>query len=71
MVWSRWIEDTIYHIFYVYDIKSHAESQSKLKALCIKELNAHPSIKEEIKTDNQLKFFIMQIALENLKKIEL
>ena len=66
MVWSRWIEDMIYSIYYQYDIHGLSEQQKKLKSLCIKELKAHPEIKGEIKTDQQLKFFIIQVALENI-----
>ena len=67
MIWSRKIEDIIYHIFYVYDIKNNKNAQEKLKRLCINELNSHPSLKEELKTDKQVEFFVMQMALENIK----
>ena len=67
MVWSRKIENIIYNIFYQYDIHGLKEQQEKLKSLCIQELNAHPEIKQEIKTDKQLEYFVMQVALENVK----
>lgn len=67
MIWSRKIEDMIYHIFYKYDIQGQIEKQKCLKNICMNELNSHPDIKEEIKTDKQLEFFIIQMALENIK----
>lgn len=67
MVWSRWVEDTIYHIFYMYDIQGKTEQQKKLKRICMNELNNHPKIKEEISTEKQLEYFIIQIAMENIK----
>lgn len=67
MTWSRWVEDTIYHIFYKYDIQGNYEAQKKLKRICMNELNTHPDIKEELKTSKELKFFIIQMALENIK----
>lgn len=67
MIWNRWVEDIIYHIFYLYDIKGKTEQQKKLKRICMNELNSHPDIKKEIKTDKQLEFFIVQMALENIK----
>ena len=66
MVWSRWVEDTIYSLYRRYDIKGLEEQQKKLKSICMNELNAHESIKDEIKNDSQLEFFIIQMALENL-----
>lgn len=66
MVWSRWVEDTIYSLYRRYDIKGLDEQQKKLKNICMNELNAHEAIKNEIKNDSQLEFFIIQMALENL-----
>lgn len=66
MVWSRWVEDTIYSLYCRYDIKGLDEQQKKLKSICMNDLNAHESIKDEIKNDSQLEFFIIQMALENL-----
>ena len=67
MVWSRWVEDMIYHIFRRYDVKGQMEQQKYLRRICMNELNSHPDIKKEIKTDKQLEFFIIQMALENIK----
>ena len=66
MVWSRWVEATIYSLYRRYDIKGLDEKQKKLKSICMNELNAHESIKDEIKNDSQLEFFIIQMALDNL-----
>ncbi len=66
MVWSRWVEDTIYHIYRMYDIKGETEQQKNLKRICMNELNSHPAIKDEIKTEKQLEFFIIQMALESI-----
>ena len=67
MVWSRWVEDTISHIFYMYDIKSKTEQQKKLKRICINELHAHPEIKAEIRNDKQMEYFVVQMALESIQ----
>lgn len=67
MVWRRWVEDMIYHIFYMYDIKGQIGQQKKLQAICMNELNSHPEIKDVIENDSQLTFFIIQTALESVK----
>lgn len=65
MVWSRKIEDVIYHLFYKYDIHGNEDAQKKLKNICINVLNFNPDIKSELKTDKDIEFFVIQIALEN------
>ena len=67
MLWNRWVEDMIYSIFRRYDIKDKEEQQKKLKRICMNELNSHPDIKDTIRADSQLEFFIIQMALENIK----
>ena len=68
MLWSRWVEDRIYSIFRRYDIKGKTEQQKNLKSICMNELNSHQDIKDAIKTESQLEFFIIQMALENIKQ---
>lgn len=66
MVWSRFVEDNIYSIYRKYDIKGQEEQQAKLKRICMNELNSHEEIKDIIKDQKQLEFFIIQMALENI-----
>lgn len=66
-MWSKWVEDTIYHIFYMYDIQGKTEQQEKLKRICMNELNNHPKIKENIYTGKQLQDFIIQMAMESIR----
>lgn len=66
MVWSRWVEDTIYSLYRRYDLKGCKEQQDRLKSLCVNELNSHEGIKEAIKDSGQMEYFIIQMALENL-----
>ena len=66
MIWSRKIEDIIWSIFYRYDIKQQEEPQKRLKRICMNELNAHPAIKDELKTAAQIEFFVIQMALANV-----
>ena len=68
MTWSNKIENVIYHIFRMYDIKGEKKQQESLKIICINQLNVYPMIKEELKTDKQIEFFVMQMALENIKE---
>lgn len=65
--WSQWVENTIHHIFYMYDIQGKIEQQKKLKRMCMNELNNHPEIAEEIHTSEQMKYFVIQMAMENIK----
>ena len=66
MVWSRWVGDMIWLIYRQYDIKGLKEQQSKLKNICMHELNTHEGIKKEITNNAQMQYFIIQMALENL-----
>jgi len=70
MVWSRWVEDTIYSLYRQYDLKGCKEQQDRLKSLCVNELNSHKGIKEAIKDSGQMEYFIIQMALENLNVCE-
>ena len=47
--------------------KGKTEQQKNLKSICMNELNSHPDIKDAIKTESQLEFFIIQMALIQLK----
>ena len=75
MIWSRAIEDTIYSIYHRYDIQGNKKVMERLKAICMNELNQHPSIKDEIirtgKENNNtykiIEYFVIQMALENVK----
>lgn len=67
MVWSRRVEDMIYHIFYMYGCKRQAEQMKKLKSICMNEINSHKELKENLTDDKSLEYFIIQIALENIK----
>ena len=66
MVWSRFVEDNIYSIYRKYDIQGQEEQQAKLKRIVMNELNSHEEIKDNIKDQKQLEFFIIQMALENI-----
>jgi hypothetical protein len=66
VVWSRFVEDTIYSLYRRYDIQGLTKQQEKLKKICMNELNSHEEIKNNIKDQNQLEFFILQMALENI-----
>lgn len=66
MVWSRFVEDTIYSLYRKYDIQGNTEQQEKLKHICMNELNSHEDIKANIKDSKQLEYFIIQMALENI-----
>lgn len=67
MVWSRKIEDMIYHIYYMYDLKNHKVQMEKLKSICMNEINAHPDLKEVLTDNKSIEYFIIQMALENVK----
>ena len=66
MVWSRRVEDMIYHIFYVYDIPHKEEQMKKLKSVCMNEINSTEGLKEELKEDKSLEYFIIQTALQSI-----
>ena len=70
MVWSRWVEDIIYQIYYRYDLKGLTDQQERLKSRCLHELKEHPEIKDAIKTNSQMEHFVIQIALENIAEGE-
>ena len=67
MVWSRKIEDMIYHIYYMYDNIAKIEQMEKLKSICMNKINAHPELKEMLTDDKNIEYFIIQMALENVK----
>lgn len=66
MVWSRRVEDMIYHVFYMYGCSSDAEQMATLKAICMSEINSIDGLKEELKEDESLKHFVIQTALKNI-----
>ena len=67
MVWSRKIEDMIYHIYYMYDNSTKTEQMEKLKSICMNKINSHPELKEMLTDDKNIEYFIIQMALENVK----
>lgn len=66
MIWSRWVEDIVYSLYYKYDIAGQKEQQARLKTICMNELNSYKEIKNNIKDQKQLEYFIIQMALENM-----
>lgn len=56
MVWSRFVEGTIYSLYRRYDIQGLTKQQEKLKKICMDKLNSHEEIKNNIKDQNQLEF---------------
>ena len=68
MVWSRRVEDMIYHIYYMYGCKSQTKQMEDLKHICMNEINSHEGLKETLKEDKSLEYFIIQMALENISK---
>ena len=67
MVWSRKIEDMIYHIYYMYDCQNQVKQMEKVKSLCMNEINSHPELKQTLTDDKAIKYFIIQMVLENIK----
>lgn len=68
MVWSRRVEDMIYHIYYMYGCKSRTKQMEDLKHICMNEINSHEGLKDTLKDDKSLEYFIIQMALENINK---
>lgn len=68
MVWSRRVEDMIYHIYYMYGCKRQTKQMEDLKHICMNEINSHEGLKETLKEDKSLEYFIIQMALENIGK---
>ena len=66
MVWSKRVEDMIYHIFHMYDITNKVEQMKKLKSVCMNEINSAEGLKEELKEDKSLEYFIVQTALKSI-----
>lgn len=67
--WEDWVTDTIYVIYREYDIQGLKEQQEVLKSRCLKEIKDYPNIKYEITRDSQMRYFIMQLALESVKDV--
>ena len=67
MAWNRKIEDMIYHIYRMYGCKNQTEQMEKLKSVCINEINSHEGLKETLKDDKQIEYFIIQMALESIE----
>lgn len=68
MVWSRQVEDMIYHMYYMYGCKNNVKQMENLKRICMNEINAHEGLKDTLKGDKSLEYFIIQMALENINK---
>ena len=68
MVWSRWIEDRIYSLYYRYDSHGNDKQMKDLKSLCMHEINTHPELKDALTDDRAVDYFILQVALENVRK---
>ena len=66
MIWSRKIEDMIYHIYYMYDLQNQVKQMEKLKSICMNEINSHPELKQALTDDKTIEYFIIQMALENI-----
>ena len=67
MVWSRKIEDMIYHIYRKYDSQGLPKQMERLKSICMDELNRFPELKEALTDDSSIEYFIIQMALENIR----
>lgn len=71
MVWKEWsIKGIVYHIFRKYDLKNFNKGQEYMTRICENELKEHPKIRDQIKTQKQLEFFVIQMALENIKEVK-
>jgi len=66
MVFSRWIEDTIYAMYYEYGCKNQTTQMKKLKSICMNEINSHDGLKEELTDDKKLRYFITQMMMESI-----
>lgn len=67
MVWNRRVEDMIYHVYYMYGNKKSVEQMETLKRICMNEVNSHEGLKYTLKDDKSLEYFIIQMALDNVK----
>ena len=59
------IEDAIFEVYRKYDL-GLKENQEKLKRICMDDILAHIHLKDEIKEDWQLEFYVIQTALMNI-----
>ena len=66
MVFSRWIEDTIYSMYYENGCKAQTKQMEKLKSICMNEINSHEGLKEELTDEKKLRYFITQMMMENI-----
>lgn len=66
MIWSRKIEDMIYHIYYMYGCKNQTKQMGKLKSICMNEINSHPGLKQTLTDDKAIEYFVIQMSLENI-----
>jgi len=67
MIFSRWIEDTIYCMFYEHDLQGCKEQMEKLKEICMSEINSNKGLKDELTDKKKLRYFITQMMMENIK----
>ena len=67
MLWSRRVEDMIYHVYYIYGSKTSIKQMETLKSICMNEINSHEGLKNTLKDDKSLEYFIIQMALDNVK----
>lgn len=66
---NKEIENTIFHLFYMYGCKSQTKQMKALTTICLKEIENHPALIEVLENDSQIKYFVIQMAFENIKSI--
>jgi hypothetical protein len=67
MIFSRWVENTIYSMFYEYDLQGYTEQMKKLKSICMNKINSHEGLREELTDEKKLRYFITQMMMESIK----
>lgn len=62
------IESIIHSLYRRYDIKNAVKQRKQLLDICLCELEEHPDVAKLLRTQTyeQLEFFVMQLALENI-----
>lgn len=66
MIMSRRVEDMIYHVYYMYGCKTQTKQMESLKRICMNEINSHEGLREQLNNDSDLRYFVIQMALESV-----
>lgn len=61
------LDSMIYAIFRMYGREYCVDQMTELKSNCINEINSHPELKEVLTDNKSIKYFIIQMTLENIK----